>query len=127
MTESFSSESVPAELLEISRAIESRRGALESEHGVIEEKHIVHHVVGEELFEKSASTLAVPSPGSHYLDFLDNESLTALNSYIARISELGLKKTVVLVRNENPFLIDAFHDALTDKLYGELKRHGLIS
>ena len=127
MPESLSPESVPAELLEISRAIESRRGALESEHGVIEEKHIVHHVVGEELFEKSASTLAVPSPGSHYLDFLDNESLTALNSYIARISELGLKKTLVLVRKENPFLIDAFHDALTDKLYGELKQHGLIS
>ncbi len=127
MPEQFSSESVPAELLELSKAIELRRNSIETEHGVSEEKELVHRVLTEEIFDPAPSHTSNTSLAVHYLDTLDDDLLAELNAYIARIPELGVKKTVALVRNERPFLIDAFHDALTDKLYGELKQHGLIT
>jgi len=127
MTEQFSPESVPAELIELSKAIELRRNVIETEQGVTEEKEMVRLVLKDELFAESSPQSQSTSSSTHYLDTLDDDSLAELNAYIARIPELGMKKTIALVRKEQPFLIDAFHDALTDKLYDELKNNGLIS
>lgn len=38
----------------------------------------------------------------------------------------GLTKTVGEAKHFDPFILDAFHDALTDKMYEELKKRGLI-
>lgn len=38
----------------------------------------------------------------------------------------GVKRASSEARRMNPVIIDAFHDALTDKLYAELKKRGLI-
>jgi len=38
----------------------------------------------------------------------------------------GIEKVVSRARRASPFILDAFHDALTDKLYEELKRRKLI-
>ena len=38
----------------------------------------------------------------------------------------GLTKAVGEAKNFDPFILDAFHDALTDKMYEELKKRGLI-
>ncbi len=128
MSEHFSPEAVPAELLELSKAIESRRNAIEIEHGISEEKKLVRQVLQEEIFnERGASPVPQTPAAAHYLDTLDDSSLTELNAYIARIPELGIKKTIALVKQERPFLMDALHDAMTDKLYDELKHNGLIT
>lgn len=39
----------------------------------------------------------------------------------------GLEKTVKRARENTPFILDAFHDALADKFYDELKKRALIS
>lgn len=38
----------------------------------------------------------------------------------------GVGKVVKKARRANPFVLDAFHDALTDKLHEELKKRGVI-
>lgn len=38
----------------------------------------------------------------------------------------GIEKTIKEAKQAGPFLLDAFHDALTDKLYEELKKRNLI-
>ncbi len=38
----------------------------------------------------------------------------------------GLEKTIKKATTSNAFVLDAFHDALTDKLYNELKTRKLI-
>ena len=38
----------------------------------------------------------------------------------------GIEKTVKAAKEAGPFILDAFHDALTDKLYDELKKRNLI-
>ncbi len=38
----------------------------------------------------------------------------------------GIEKTVKEANQAGPFILDAFHDALTDKLYDELKKRNLI-
>ncbi|MDI6717791.1 MAG: hypothetical protein QMD86_01960 [Patescibacteria group bacterium] len=38
----------------------------------------------------------------------------------------GIEKAVAEARDEEPFFLDAFHDALADKLYEELKKRNII-
>jgi len=38
----------------------------------------------------------------------------------------GIEKTIKEANQAGPFILDAFHDALTDKLYDELKKRNLI-
>lgn len=125
----FSQAETAAEIAEISREVEKRRAALESERGIKEERSIVHEVIGEKIFEKpvKAEKETGRKEKSHYLDNLSDEEVEKLNGYISSIHHKGIKKTVDAVRRENPFLLDAFHDCLTDKLYDELKTHGLVS
>lgn len=128
MQELFSSESVQAEVSDIGRAIEARREALAVERGIVSERDVVRHVLDETLFSRTTATPVVssPRPTGHYLDNLSEEETQTINSYIERIPETGLARAVDLVRGEHPFLVDAFHDVLTDKLYEELKVHGLV-
>lgn len=61
-----------------------------------------------------------------YLDTVDDATVTKVNEYIALVFQNGIKNTLKKVIEEDPFLLDVFHDALTDKLYGELKARGLV-
>ena len=45
---------------------------------------------------------------------------------MAEVFSKGLKQALVSVQVEEPFIIDAFHDALVDRLYDELKTRGII-
>ena|SRR3989344_5640137 len=125
MAELFSAESVQSEVADIARAIEARRETITLEHGIHEEHEIVHHVVGEEFFGKQTSPSTSPSH-THYLDNLSDEEKETLNHYIGLIPGRGIARAIDAVRNEHPLLIDAFHDVLADKLYTELKTHGLV-
>ena len=125
MAELFSAESVQGEVADIARAIEARRETIALEHGIHDEQKIVHHVVGEELFGKQPIAQTAPA-GTHYLDNLSDDEKETLNHYIGLIPDRGIARAIDAVRNEQPLLIDAFHDVLADKLYTELKTHGLV-
>jgi len=50
-----------------------------------------------------------------YLDTVDDSSVAKVNQYIAEAFKNGIQNTLRQVITEDPFLLDVFHDALTDK------------
>ena len=143
MAENFlaGSQAIEAEIAQLQRMIETKRNQLEGQGGMIEEKELVRGAVQEMLTEEAGSGIqAAPvarpttmassqtsaTGGASYLDRLDEESTAKLNTYIAEIGQRGIVKTLNKVMAEEPFIIDAFHDALIDRLYDELKAQGLI-
>lgn len=69
-----------------------------------------------------ASSVTLPS-------YLDKET-DLLKLKVEKLLDLALHKGVNRAaeeaRDNGPLVVDAFHDALTDKLYDELKQRGLI-
>jgi len=145
MTENIDRGTVEAEIAALSQQIEDRRRLLGAEHGIVEERDLVHHVIGEQIGEQigvaasAAAAAADPttasggtSPSSSkggptYLDNLDDETVEKINKLVSELFEVGISKTIKKVVEEDPFVLDAFHDALVDKLYDELKKHKVVS
>jgi len=133
----------------LSREIEEKRRLLGAEHGLVAERDLVRHVVGERIGEAvgAAATAAgsatdpvgasqgpttpppssSPGPSAAYLATLDDETVAKINSLLGELFALGVQKTIKKVVEEDPFILDAFHDALVDKLYDELKKHGVVN
>lgn len=62
-------------------------------------------------------------------DYLENspaEIKFQVEKLVETVFSEGLSRAVKKAASANPFVMDAFHDALTDKLYGELKQRKLI-
>ena len=136
--ENISQNKIEQEIVELTRMIELKRNQLEAGHGIIEEKEIVRGHIAEKLNEASAifaqqqqarsASVAggAISPTASYLDSLNDEAVGKLNKYIEIAFEKGVEKAVKEVENESPDIIDAFHDALVDKFYDELKSRGVV-
>ena len=63
----------------------------------------------------------------NYLKNSPDEIKFQVEKLIDAIFHQGLEKTMKQARLFGPFILDAFHDALTDKLYEELKRRKMIN
>ncbi|MBI5138824.1 MAG: hypothetical protein HZA95_03445 [Candidatus Vogelbacteria bacterium] len=144
MTDQINRGNVEAEIAELSRQIEEKRRMLEAGHGIVEEKELVRHVVAEKIGEVMGQAMSITPPTTSpsasskvapvvkakrptYLDTLDNDAVAKINALMATIFEKGISQTIKQVVEEDPFILDAFHDALVDKLYDELKNHNLIN
>lgn len=72
---------------------------------------------------------AQPAPASPLPDYLQ-QAPDAVKLKVEKLLDLawhkGIKKAAEEARDSGPLIVDAFHDALTDKLYNELKQRGLI-
>ena len=136
---------VEAEIAVLTQQIEAKRRQLGTDHGIIEGKDLVRHVVAERIGEVMGAAVsaaatdpqttvpakaASPKKGSSafptYLDSLDDETVAKINNLIQAVFEQGITKTIKTLVEEDPFILDAFHDALTDKLYEELKTRKII-
>jgi len=143
MSEGIQNNALESEIAELSRQIEEKRSQLEAGQGFVpEQKDVLREVVGEKIHGTPAPTpqsddtgdspTSTPSPtpvqtdGSHYLDNLDDENVSKINELIENVSTKGIKDSIAKAKDESPFLLDAFHDALTDKLYEELQKSGQI-
>ena len=130
------------EIAELQKMIETKRDQLEKAGGIIEEKELVRHSINEIFLNASVpksetqnvstqvpltttSTKTVPV-GNSYLDNLDQQTIETINHFIAQIATKGVTPVINEVSSQEPFVIDAFHDALVDKLYDELKQRGLV-
>ncbi len=143
MSEHILSNDLESEIAELSRQIEDKKRALEMENGIShEEREVVSQAVAEHFYPDFASSDTV-SPNNNenpaddvvkpkatltkdYLDTLVPETVEAVNAYVSMIPREGIRKTINKVQTEQPFLIDAFHDALVTRLYDELKDRGII-
>ncbi|TRZ64365.1 MAG: hypothetical protein D4Q79_01685 [Spirochaetia bacterium] len=61
-----------------------------------------------------------------YLKDSPAETKLQVEKLVKSVFSDGLEKTVKKAVSSNAFVLDAFHDALTDKLYDELKARKLI-
>lgn len=129
--------SIEAEIAELSKRIDEKRKLLETEAGVVEEKEVVRQAVAEKISpsmpvstnSSATATATVPPKSSSktsYLDGLDKESVEQIQSLVALVFEKGFDAAIQEVSLMEPFIIDAFHDALVDRLYDELKSRGLV-
>ena len=57
---------------------------------------------------------------------MDPADAEKVNALIDLIPKLGLFKTIARAKEQPAYILDAFHDALVDKLRDELKRQKLI-
>ena len=133
---------IEQEIAQLSRAIEEKRAILERENKIVEEKELVRTAVQETVAGLQLHTVPLPAhkpPASpqprpaqpkptakHYLDNLDEESVNRVQLLVDATFHKGIKKTVEEVQHEEAFIIDAYHDALVDKLYEELKARGIV-
>ena len=95
-------------------------------------KEAVKTVIKEQMpSAQPATTPAAPAPkdAGHLPGYMAKES-PELKLKVEKLLDLalrhGLKRAADEARGLNPIEVDAFHDALTDKLYGELKSRGLL-
>jgi len=136
------------EIAELQKMIEAKRDQLEKEGGIVEEKELVRQSVKEMFLDKavpstlpqaatpidqtatpavSATTNVQPnSADASYLDYLDADTTEKINHLIEEIPTKGIAPVIDEVAGQEPFVIDALHDALIDKLYDELKSRGLV-
>lgn len=147
MAEIIVTSDLESEIAELSRQIENKKRALEAENGIVrEEKEVIAETVAEHFYTGTAPIAVTTSNGDNndisdsskatpikpasvskdYLDTLAPEAVEAVNLYVSMIPKDGIRKTVTKVQSEQPFLIDAFHDALVTRLYDELKERGII-
>ena|SRR3989344_830921 len=61
-----------------------------------------------------------------YLKEMPAEDKLKVGELVDEVFHHGIEKTVKKAVEAGPFVLDAFHDALTDKLYEELKKRKLI-
>ncbi|MAZ40999.1 hypothetical protein CL654_02690 [bacterium] len=136
MAEEIPRNNFEQEISEISKAIEARRDNLEKEIGIVEEKEIAREVIKEKIEETIPSSKSsmlrtpqsTPSTDSSesYLDTLDETNTQKVVSLVEQMREKGIKKAVAEAQENDPYILDAFHDVLVDKLYDELKERGYI-
>lgn len=134
------------EIAELQKMIEVKRDQLEKAGGIIEEKELVRQSVKEMFLDavtlkagtqnvSSQASLSTTTPtsitqtmpvGGSYLDYLDPQTTEIINQLIAEIPAKGIISAINGVAGQEPFVVDAFHDALVDKLYDELKQRGFV-
>lgn len=107
-----------------------------------EGREAVHRAIGEKLYPEGqpsgattplrpsaperppAPNLANPLPT--YAQALPKEATRRAEELLALAFQAGILKAVNEVRKEDPLTMNIFHGAITDKLYGEFQRRGLM-
>lgn len=61
-----------------------------------------------------------------YLDSVPPEVESEVNNLLTIVFEKGVENAIKMASNSSPLVMDAFHDALTDKIYNNLKDKGIL-
>lgn len=103
------------------------------EHKGLSEREIIKQTIqplvqqsGDEPQSGTQQTSNEQSILPDYLQKSSPEARLQVEKLIDSVFHEGLHKTVENARAAGPFILDSFHDALTDKLYDELKKRKLI-
>ncbi len=92
----------------------------------ISEREIVRSVIGERI----KNVQPAPSKGSSvlpkYLESESSEIKTKVEELVAVAFREGLDFSINEAKKFGPFILDALHDALTSKMYDELKNKGKL-
>lgn len=76
--------------------------------------------------DKKRAESAPPSVLPSYLQKAPNEIKLMVEKLLDKAWHKGIEAAAKEARQQGPLILDAFHDALTDKLYEELKKRGVL-
>lgn len=62
----------------------------------------------------------------NYMSEAPESARLEVESLVEKAMREGIEKAVKEASGSSPYILDAFHDALTGKLYEELKKRGLL-
>lgn len=136
-------DSIEAEIEELNAQIAEKRKLLEAERGIVREnaaesrgdsqRELVLAALKEKAPQQTPAALPASSvapvqgAAASYLDSLDEVTATRVNELITLAFSKGIAPALRAAENEHPSVMDAFHDALADRLLSELKARNLIS
>lgn len=114
------------------RELRSKLGAEKADESAVRE--VLRPKIYSEAPSPSAPSASQPAgdqtPLSPVLpDYLQKESpelKMKVEELVSLTLQQGIEKTVERARQYGPFLLDAYHDALTSKMHQELKNRGLL-
>ncbi len=134
MTEINFNENLAAEIAELEKLITEKRNLIEQKSGLVSEgtdRELVREVLADKIYGTPAPAVGPAMPvktlaagSGSYLDYLDKENAAKVSQLLTLISQEGLAKAIAEARRASqnePFLLDAFHDAAADYLGNHLR------
>ncbi|MEK7555473.1 MAG: hypothetical protein AAB516_01475 [Patescibacteria group bacterium] len=129
----FEQSALEADIERLSKEIIEKRNLLEhkelSERELVKQalRPLVRQVLTQSTTPAAQSTAPVgESILPDYLKDSPAEIKLQVEKLVDSVFHQGIEKTAKQARQAGAFILDAFHDALTDKLYEELKKRKLI-
>ncbi|MEK9170087.1 MAG: hypothetical protein AAB674_00360 [Patescibacteria group bacterium] len=92
----------------------------------ISEREIVRSVIGAQIQAAKPAPLKGNSALPKYLEGESLEIKTKVEELVAVAFQKGLDFSINEAKKFGPFILDALHDALTSKVYDELKNKGKL-
>jgi len=117
--------SLEKEIALLNEQIEQKREQLEQENKIVSDKELIKEVLVSTPTISAPASQSTPSDDS-YLNDLDEVTEANIGDLLDKVFSTGLAKTLKLAKQLSPLELDAFHDTLTDRLYDELSKRGLI-
>ncbi|MCL5004423.1 MAG: hypothetical protein M1170_00545 [Patescibacteria group bacterium] len=121
-----------ADIERLSKEIAEKRNLLE--HKDLSDRELVkqtlHPIIKQTAVQPQAAASQPSSAQSSVLPDYLQDSSTDVKLQVEELIDLtlhqGIEKAVKAAGKTNAFVLDAFHDALTDKLHGILKQKGIL-
>ncbi len=121
-----------ADIERLSKEIAEKRSLLE--HKDLPDRELVKqtlHPIIKQAVVQSQAAANQPSPAQSNVlpDYLQDSSADVklqVEELVDLTLHQGIEKAVKAAGKTNAFVLDAFHDALTDKLHGVLKQKGIL-
>ncbi|MEI6296872.1 MAG: hypothetical protein WCO84_04480 [bacterium] len=135
----FSQNIIEAEIAELTKRIQEKRKVLEEQNGIIEEKDLIRSAVAEGISSSPSSQTSSSSQKTtvttksteqktdiSYIDTIDPKTGEEVNRLIEIAFTKGIEAAFSEVSKDEPYVVDAFHDVLVDRLYEDLKNRGIV-
>jgi hypothetical protein len=128
----FNHNTLEKDIERLSREVKEKRNL--PEYKGLSERELIKQTLQPliRLSAPAAPSVAKPTPSTEetilpdYLKDSPAEVKLQVEKLVDAVLHQGLEKTIKEANKAGAFILDAFHDALTDKLYEELKNRKLI-
>lgn len=106
-----------------------------AEHKNLSEKELIKKTLkpmfGQDIEQSTVvhSKIQQPEQNQFFPDYLKDapqEIKLHVKELVDSLFQQGIEKVIKRAKRASPFILDAFHDALTDKLHEELKSRKII-
>lgn len=135
----FTPEHIAHDIERLTQELEAKRQELAEASEPHEDKQLLHQMIGERIqaapAPAPASQQPTAVPGALHDDDSDlpnylagaNDDIKAHVHHLLQVAMIsGIEKAASSAKKESSYVLDAFHDALVDKLYNELRGRGVL-